>query len=188
LTNWQLARPGLPGSRAPDLDAPLVGGGHWRLHDELAGTTYTLVIFYRGLFCNVCSRYLPEVVGLRASLQERNVPLIFLSADNEERATRARDDWELGDVKIGYGLQPAQLAAWGLFLSEADPGRPMPPVFCEPGLFLVKPDGTLFYAALNSAPFARPRASDILDAIDFIASRGGEYPQRGSVLAPDPSA
>jgi hypothetical protein len=54
----------------------------------------------------------------------------------------------------------------------------MPAIFCEPGLFLVKPDGTLFYAALSSARFGRPSSAGMLNATDFIADRGGVYPQQ----------
>jgi hypothetical protein len=47
----------------------------------------------------------------------------------------------------------------------------------EPGIFLVNPDASLFWAAVSTMPFARPHFDEILGAIDFVLSRG--YPARG---------
>jgi len=52
-----------------------------------------------------------------------------------------------------------------------------PPLFAEPGLFLVKPDGTLYWASVSTMPFARPHFDEILQAIDFALSKN--YPARG---------
>jgi hypothetical protein len=49
--------------------------------------------------------------------------------------------------------------------------------FNEPGLFLVRPDGTLYWAAVQSVPFARPHFDEVLKAVDFIKSK--DYPARG---------
>jgi len=52
-----------------------------------------------------------------------------------------------------------------------------PPLFNEPGVFLVKPDGTLYYGAVQTMPFARPQFQDLLGAIDFAIAK--DYPARG---------
>jgi hypothetical protein len=41
----------------------------------------------------------------------------------------------------------------------------------------VRPDGTLYWAAVQSMPFARPQFDDVLEAPDFIKAKG--YPPRG---------
>lgn len=58
----------------------------------------------------------------------------------------------------------------GLFVSKGikDP---------EPGIFLIRPDGTVYMAALNSMPAARPRIDDVAQAIEFFT--GKSYPPRG---------
>jgi hypothetical protein len=52
-----------------------------------------------------------------------------------------------------------------------------PPEFSEPGLFLVKPDGTLFYASRGSSPWGRPPLDQMLRAIDVAIER--KMPARG---------
>jgi hypothetical protein len=66
---------------------------------------------------------------------------------------------------------------WGLYISKAAFDYE-PEIFAEPGLFLVKPDKTLYYVALNNAPFARPRFDDVLGGLEFILSKN--YPTRGT--------
>ena len=171
-----------PGGLAPGLEVPLVGGGRWSLRAS-EPSTFTAVIFYRGRFCNVCSRYLPSIESHAAAFRERGTDVIVISADDELQAAAAKTDWGLVEIPVGYDLTVADMDAWGLFMSEADPGRAMAPIFCEPGLFLVKPDKTVFYVAINSAPFGRPPIPELLDALDFIAQREGGYAQRGGFSA-----
>lgn len=47
----------------------------------------------------------------------------------------------------------------------------------EPGIFLVRPDGTLYDGAVQTMPFARPQCQDLPGAIDFAISQ--DYPARG---------
>ncbi len=84
-------------------------------------------------------------------------------------------------VRIGYGLPVEGAREWGLFIST---GRGMtsvgveePDRFSEPGLFLVKPDGTLYWEAVQSMPFARPHFDEVLKAVEFVREK--DYPARG---------
>jgi hypothetical protein len=52
-----------------------------------------------------------------------------------------------------------------------------PALFSEPGLFLVRPDGTLYYAAVQTMPFARPHFDELIGALDFAIAK--DYPARG---------
>jgi len=56
-------------------------------------------------------------------------------------------------------------------------GTKTPPKFAEPGIFLIRPDRTVYFAAVQSMPFARPHFSEILSAIDFVLKH--DYPARG---------
>ena len=46
-----------------------------------------------------------------------------------------------------------------------------PPLFSEPDVFLVRPDGTLYDGAVQTMPFARPGFNDLLGAVDFPSDK-----------------
>lgn len=145
---------------------------------------FTMIVFFRGHFCRVCSGYLPEIQAAADQFAERGVEIVLISSDNAERSQRIRDDWGV-TLPVAHSLDLDSARAWGLFLTEGDPARPeMPKVVSEPGLFLIKPDGEIFYAALNSAPAGRPGVADMLDWLEFMAEsgryaiRGGHVPTR----------
>jgi hypothetical protein len=52
-----------------------------------------------------------------------------------------------------------------------------PPLFSKPGVFIVRPDGSLYDGAVQTMPFARPHCHDLLVAVDFTISK--DYPARG---------
>jgi peroxiredoxin len=164
-----------PGQPAPDLDLPLVGGGRFRLADRRP-ERYTMLVFNRGLHCPVCQGQLRELERRRGELAERGIEAVSVSGENEERATRMRDDWRITEIPIAYALTEAEMRAWGLFVSRGiDPGEP--PVFNEPALYLVRPDRIVFYASVLSMPVGRPKLDDLLAGMDYWAAH--EYPLRG---------
>lgn len=73
---------------------------------------------------------------------------------------------------------------WGLYLSEGrgktSAGVEEPVLFSEPAIYLIRPDGTLYFGSVQTMPFARPHFEDILTAIDFVMKR--DYPARGEVV------
>ncbi len=172
--------PPLPRQPAPDLTVDLVDGGTWRLADQ-SPEAFTLVVAYRGLHCPVCKSYLETLSDLRTDYAERGVEVIAVSMDSAARARKARMDWAVEGMPIGHGMSRETARAWGLYLSAGiKDGEP--DLFSEPGLFLVRPDGTLYYAAVNSAPWGRPYLPSFMKSIDFILEN--DYPARGEV-APD---
>ena len=68
---------------------------------------------------------------------------------------------------------------WGLYLSEAVK-QGEPPVFSEPGLFLIDKNNDVYYAAINSNPWGRPYLASFVKAVDYIVSSG--YPARGEMV------
>ena len=166
-----------PGSQAPELSVDTVGGRGWTLSEQ-EPERFTMIVFYRGRHCPVCRKYIGELDGLVGDFAERGVDVIAVSGDDEDRAEQSREEWELENVEIGYGLSEDQMAAWGLFVSSAllddEPDR-----FSEPGLFLVDAENRVFYATVNSMPFGRPPLSEMLDAVDFVI--GKDFPARGIV-------
>ena len=109
----------------------------------------------------------------------------MVSSDVEEWATEAREKWGLTQLTLGYGLSLESAQQWGLYVSsgrgKTSVGLEEPAFFPEPGLFLIRPDRTLYFATVQTMPFARPSFGDILKAIDFVIAK--DYPARGEVNA-----
>jgi hypothetical protein len=86
---------------------------------------------------------------------------------------------------FGYGLSLKSAREWGLYISasrgKTSIGIEEPALFSEPGVFLVRPDGTLYYGSVQTMPFARPSFPDLLGAIDFAIDK--DYPARGEYTA-----
>lgn len=94
---------------------------------------------------------------------------------------RAALDDGLPKLTVGYRVSIEKAREWGLYVSSSrgmtSAGVEEPLLFAEPGLFLVKPDRTLYGATIATMPFARPRFNEIAMAIDFAVSKN--YPARG---------
>ncbi len=168
----------LPRQAAPELELETVAHGTWKL-SERSPKAFTLLIFYRGLHCPICSKYVPEFASRLAEFSERGVEVLAVSADDQERAEKAASEWELSAIPVAYGLTQAQMAAWGLYVSAAIKETETP-IFAEPAAFLISPEGTVNLAAVLSAPFVRPALDDLLQAVD-MAEKG--YPARGELDA-----
>jgi peroxiredoxin len=175
--------PLFPRQQVPTLMVWLAGGGVFELATEPA-TTFTLIVFYRGRHCPVCRSYLRSLEEHLEQFSQRGVTVVAVSTDTVERAEAAKADWNLARLRIGYGLTLSDARRWGLFVSasrgKTSLGIEEPALFPEPGLFLVRPDGTLFFSSVQSMPFARPRFDDILGAIDYVLKN--DYPPRGEVM------
>ena len=65
--------------------------------------------------------------------------------------------------------------SFGLDLPGEVLQRSMPPLFSEPGLFLVRPNGELYFASVQTMPFARPALADLLGGLDFVVVMIGVF-------------
>lgn len=135
-----------------------------------------MIVFYRGLHCPVCRNYLRDLEGKLSAFSRCGVDVIAVSGDDAPRAEQAKHEWNLPNTTIGYGQTVDSMRAWGLFVSRSIKDTE-PAEFGEPGLFLVRPDATLYYAAINSMPFGRPSLAEMLGALGFITAN--DYPARG---------
>lgn len=115
--------------------------------------------------------------------EETGVSVLALSSDDKSRAQQARDDWGLTDLNLAYELSVDQARAWGLHRSagrgKTSIGIEEPAEFSEPGLFLVRPDETLYWSQISTMPFARPHFKEILGGLKFALER--DYPARGEL-------
>lgn len=173
-------QPLMPRQSVPSLDVPTTDGGRFVLGEKPA-EKFDLVVFYRGLHCPICAKYLLELERLAPEFQKRGVNLIAISSDDEERGKKMAEKVGALGVKFGYGLSLQSARAWGLYISAGrgatSIGIEEPALFSEPGVFLIKPDGTLYYGSTQTMPFARPQFQDLLGAIDFAIAK--DYPARG---------
>jgi peroxiredoxin len=167
----------MPRKPAPALSAKLTHGGTWSLGAEKP-QAFDMIVVYRGLHCPVCKNYLGELEAKLPEFEKRGVNVIAMSTDSKERADEAKAEWGLSNLKVGYDLPIETARSWDLFISSAI-REGEPPQFSEPGLFLVKPDGSLFYTATSNAPWGRPPLDQMLRGIDVATER--KMPARGEL-------
>lgn len=168
----------LPRQPAPALDLPLVGGGRFDL-SAAEPQQFTLVVVYRGVHCPQCKKQLSELDGRLGELRDVGVDeVVAVSGDERERAEQAVREWGLDDLRVAYDMDEATMRSWGLYVSKGLTDTE-PATFSEPGLFLVRPDASLYSAHVQSTPFARPRLDELLKALEFVREK--DYPARGEV-------
>lgn len=170
----------MPRQPVPALDVPLTGGGRFVLGAS-PGERFDIVVFYRGLHCPICAKYLMELERLAPEFAQRGVNLVAVSSDDEDRGKQMAEKVKASGLKFAYGLSLRSARQWGLYISasrgKTSIGIEEPPLFSEPGVFIVSPDGKLYYGAVQTMPFARPPFQDLLGAIDFVIAK--DYPARG---------
>lgn len=167
-----------PKHKAPQLSFPLLSGGTWNL-EEQKPENFTLLVFYRGLHCPLCKKYLIELESLLPDFEKKGVKVVTVSMDDEKRARLSRKDWGIKALDLGYNLDLKSAKDWGLYLSKGiKEGEP--DVFSEPGLFLIDKNNEIYYAAINSNPWGRPYLPSFVKAVDFITESG--YPARGEMV------
>ncbi len=180
----------IPRQPVPPLAVTLLDGTRFDLSATLAVTpppTFAMLVFYRGLHCPLCAKYLLELEKLHDDFVQRGVLPLAISSDTAERAATMAQKISAQKLRFAHSLPLANARQWGLTLStsrgKTSIGIDEPPLFSEPGLFLVRPDGTLYWGSTQTMPFARPHFDEILGAIDFVQKN--DYPARGEYLGPD---
>ncbi len=173
----------IPRQQVPALSVPTVGGEMWTLAEQ-SPESFTLIVFYRGLHCPICSRYLGDLDRKLEKFGQKGVTALAISNDGLERAEMAKSEWKLSNLPVGYDLSLECAREWGLFIStskgKTSTGVEEPALFIEPGLFLVRPDNTLYCSSVQTMPFARPSFTEVLGAVDFVLAN--DYPARGEVI------
>lgn len=164
-----------PKTKVPSLQVATLNGNEWALENQNP-ELFTMIVFYRGLHCPICKKYLGELDKKIDKFEERGVNVIAVSTDPEVRARKSRSDWNIENILIGYGMSIDKAREMGLYISEKIKDEE-PDLFSEPGLFLVWPDRTLYAADIQTMPFVRPGLDELLKAIDFI--KENDYPPRG---------
>ena len=174
----------IPRQAAPGLVVPTLAHGTFDLAAETP-ERMTLVAFYRGLHCPICANYLKELERVNPAFAERGVRTIAINSDTETRAQQMAEKVGARNLRVGWGLPLADARQWGLYISasrgKTSIGIDEPPLFSEPGVFLVRPDRSIYYVSVQSMPFVRPAFSEMVQAMDFIIKN--DYPARGEYAA-----
>lgn len=170
----------LPRHPVPALNVPLVGGGQF-ISGVSPGVHFDLLVFYRGLHCPICAKYLMELERLAPEFANRGVKLLAISSDDQDRASQMAAKVNAKNLAFAHSLSLQCARQWGLYISaskgKTSIGIEEPALFSEPGVFIVRPDGTLYYGSVQTMPFARPSFQDLLGALDFALAK--DYPARG---------
>ncbi|MDP3083753.1 MAG: peroxiredoxin-like family protein [Rubrivivax sp.] len=173
----------MPRQLVPALQVSTLAHGDFKLAEDGA-TNFSLVVFYRGLHCPICAKYLLELGRLQPEFEKRGVKVIAISSDERDRAQAMADKLNAPGLRMGYGLSLSSAREWGLFISTArgmtSIGIEEPALFAEPGVFIVRPEGHLYYGAVQTMPFARPHFDELIGALDFALAKN--YPARGEYV------
>ncbi|WP_034262247.1 peroxiredoxin-like family protein [Altibacter lentus] len=164
-----------PTEKVPSLSIDLINGTRWVLSDQRPDQ-FTMMIFYRGLHCPVCKKYLERLQTKLTEFTDLGVNVIAISMDSEKRAKDTYEKWDIEDVPLGYGLDEDTARTIGLYISHAIKEEE-PEVFSEPGLLLIHSDRTLYSSSIQTMPFARPEFDALIKAIKFVKDEN--YPARG---------
>ena len=123
----------------------------------------------------------PHLARLVPDFEKRGVKVIAISSDTKERTDQMAEKLNAPALRMGYGLNLDVARQWGLYISTSrgltSIGIEEPVLFSEPAVYIVRPDTTLYYGAVQTMPFARPNFADLLGAIDFALAEN--YPARG---------
>ena len=170
----------VPRQKTPDIEVATLSHGGFNLTVDNA-ERFTLVTFYRGLHCRICTNYLKELERLTPEFEKLGVKTIAISSDSEDRAQEMAKKFGASNLRIGYDLPLSVAKEWGLSLStsrgKTSIGIEEPELFSEPGVFLVRPDQTLYYASVQTMPFVRPVFKEMVQALEFVIAN--DYPARG---------
>lgn len=167
-----------PGTQVPSLALELTIGAQYELSKQ-DPDNFTLVLMYRGKHCPVCKKQLTELGGKLDEFTKRGINCVAASMDSKERAMVTHEEWETHDLPIAYGMSEDTAREWGLYISQGRKDSDEPEMFSEPGMFLVRPDGSLYYASIQNSPFARPPFDELLEGIDYVLEN--DYPTRGTL-------
>ena len=170
----------IPREKTPDLALPMLDGSIFDLSKEKTERG-VVVCFYRGLHCPICANYLKELEKETPAFAERGVTTIAISSDGEDRTKQMAEKVEAKALRFAYDLDLNKAREWGLYISTSrgmtSIGIEEPKLFSEPGLFLINPDQSLYYASVQTMPFSRPHFSELVGALDFAIKNN--YPARG---------
>lgn len=171
----------MPRKKTPELSLPLMCGGTFTLSEETAERG-TLVVLHRGLHCPIYATHPRELERLKPEFAGRGVSTVAVSSDEQERGEKTTKGIHADALRVAHGLPLAE--ARGPYISTSRGKTSIdiegPPLFSEPGVFMVTPGRTLHYGSAQTMPFVRPHFAELVKTLDGAISR--DCPARGEYL------
>ena len=81
-----------PTEQAPALELSTISGEKINLVDVAKDQDFTLVVFFRGVFCPICKMQLQDIEEHYEKLAESNMKVIAVSMDNQENSIEFAKD------------------------------------------------------------------------------------------------
>jgi peroxiredoxin len=166
----------MPGEKTPSLILNTLDNQEWSLEKNL-NNNMTMIVFYRGLHCPICSDFLKLIEYQLEDYKKANTNVIAVSMDSKEKAEKTKESWGLSNLNIAYDLSEEKAREWNLYISKSIKEAESD-IFCEPGLFIIKQDGSLYIINTSNMPFARPDISLLPSKLLFVQDKN--YPVRGN--------
>ena len=164
------------GKPMPELSFPKLGGGTLKIGG--ASDSWTLFIVYRGKHCGRCKKYLGILEDMQDEWHDAGFEIVTVSADPETKAQADKEEYGWS-FDIGYNLSEVQMHKLDLYISDPLTPDETDKRFAEPGIFCIRPDGTIQIAAISNGPSARPDLVELLDGMKFTIEH--DKPARGTV-------
>lgn len=165
----------IPNKSFPVISLSSVAGGEITIGG--ARDRWSMLIVYRGKHCPRCKKYLNKLDKMLDNWHEL-LDVTVVSADPIEKAKA--DVEEFGwRFDLCYGLTEDQMRTLGLYITDPLSPEETDRRFSEPGMFALRPDGTLMLVDISNGPAARPDLEELLDGMRFNIENG--RPARGTV-------
>lgn len=140
---------------------------------------WMLLIVYRGKHCGRCKMYLNNLESMQQKWSDAGFDILAVSADPAIKVEQ--DIAEFGwTFPIACELQEEDMHRLGLYVSDPLTPDETDRRFAEPGVFCLRPDGTVQIAAISNGPSARPDLEALLDGMIFTIEH--DKPARGTAV------
>jgi len=155
---------------------PTVDGGQMTVggHKD----NWTLLVVYRGKHCPRCKKYLNILNEMRSDWADAGFDIAVVSADSQEKAQADQAEFGWG-FDLGYDLSEVQMATLGVYVTEPMSPEETDRRFAEPGIFVLRADGSQIVVAISNGPAVRPELAELLDGMIFNKTK--DRPHRGTV-------
>ena len=150
------------GSIAPDFSLPDANGAIHRFHEAAAGKT--LLVFFRGFWCETCQAQLAEIRAETQEIADRGGRTIAVSAETVERS-REGIGREGAAFLVLCDPELSVISRYDVVHrpDEAGPGIARPAVFVLDSRHVVR------FAHVGADAYDRPKLEALLLALDAIA-------------------
>lgn len=164
----------IAGAILDPIVVPKLGGGDLTIGG--ARENWSLVVIYRGKHCPRCKKYLNILDAMAGKWSDAGFDIQVASADPIEKAQADMDQFNWG-FDLGYDLSESQMVSLGLYLSDPLSEAETDRRFAEPGVFVLRPDGSTLLISISNGPSARPDLDELLDGMIF--TKTNDRPPRG---------